>query len=110
MASEAPQPPEKDELAEHIKKIDAANLALSEKLSKDTDSFQRKMEALTGTILSSYPTFQQYVGLGQIVAAVKQSAIDREIIAAYLAALVSAGTADKADAIRSAVRKLVTPS
>lgn len=107
MADEA-KPPSGNEFADHVKKLDAANISLAEKLSKDTDAFQQKMEALTGTVLTNYPTFQPYVGIGKIIAAVKQSEIDRDIITTYLAAVIAAGTPDKADSIRSAVRKLIT--
>jgi len=110
-ASPPPQPdPTKKSFEDYMKDLDLANLKLAEKLKSDTDAFQTKMEALTGTTFASYPTFQPYVGIGQILAAVKQSAIDRDIITAYLAALVAAGTADKADVIRSAVRKAITPA
>lgn len=107
MADEV-KPPISDEFVEYMKKLDEANAKLADKLTKDTDAFQLKMEALAGTTLSSYPTFQPYVGIGQIVASVKQSTIDREIIIKYLAALVAAGTPEKADAIRTAVSKAIT--
>jgi hypothetical protein len=111
MADEAkPVADKQAEFVEYMKKLDEANAKLADKLTKDTDDFQLKMEALAGTTLSSYPTFQPFVGIGQIIAAVKQSAIDREIINTYLGALVSAGTADKADLIRSAVRKALGAS
>lgn len=95
---------------DYMKDLDIANLKLAEKLKSDTDAFQTKMEALTGTTLASYPTFQPYVGIGQIIAAVKQSPIDRDIIVSYIGSLVTAGTPEKADVIRAAVRQAIKPA
>lgn len=110
MADESKPPSSQDDFIEYMKKLDEANLKLQEKYRKNTDEFQAKMEALTGTTLASYPTFQPYVGIGKILAAIKQSAIDRDIILAYFDALIGSGTADKADVIRTAVRKAITPA
>ncbi len=99
-----------DEFIEYMKKLDEANGKLEEKFRRNTEEFQTKMEALAGTTLASYPTFQPYVGIGQIVAAVKQSPIDRDIITSFLAALIAAGTTEKADAVRAAVRKAIVPA
>ncbi len=110
MAEAAQTAPEKKSFEDYMKDLDLANLKLAEKLHADTAAYQTKMEALTGTTFASYPTFQPFVGIAQIIAAVKQSAVDRDIITSYLAAIVAAGTPDKADLIRTAVRKAIAPA
>lgn len=97
-----------DEWMEYVKKLDDANAKFYEKLRDDTSKFQGKMEALAGTSLASYPTFQEFTSLGKVIACIRQSTVDRDIIAAYFDAIVAAGTPAKADIIRAAVRSATT--
>lgn len=107
MADEAKVDTYMEEWMKHVKKLDDANSSFYEKVRKDTEALQTKMEALAGTNLASYPTFRPFVGIGKILAAIKTSDIDREIILGYLDSLVAAGTPAKADAIRVAVRAAI---
>lgn len=110
MADESKQSPLPEDWMDYVKKLDDANTKFYDKIREDTNKLQSKMEALAGTTLASYPTFQPFIGIGKIIAAIKHSEIDRQIINNYLDAIVAGGTVEKADAIRNAVRAAIKPA
>ena len=92
-----------DKLKRHFDDLAAANQSAIMKMRSAADEYDSRTEALAQSALGNFLEFRPFSDMGKISAALRRCTTDRNIVLAYIDALIRLGTVEGADRLRQAV-------